>query len=71
LAGRDAKRVAGIVGESAPGWWVQQCHGLHGPDNDGPVWRRAIDDTGALVGCAFVIANPLSGALTGLRAKAV
>ncbi|BBZ77083.1 hypothetical protein MANY_24200 [Mycolicibacterium anyangense] len=42
--------------------WEKQFHALHGADGEGPSWRRcrvATDRTGAVIGAATVVVNPL------------
>lgn len=60
----DASHLKNLLDPSADRLWVDQYHGLHGPDREGAEWCRtrvAIDAGGQMVGCATVTLSTLHG----------
>lgn len=58
----DGPGVDSLLDAAADALWDKQFHGLHGPDGEGPSWRRcrvATDRADTVIGAATVIANPL------------
>lgn len=58
----DAASVPSLLDDHPDPLWLNQFHALHGPDCDGPDWRRTVVATDAedrMIGCATVVANRL------------
>ena len=58
----DARRVRDLLDTDTDTLWIEQFHALHGPDQDGPDWRRtlvAVDSYNRLLGCASIAVNTL------------
>lgn len=58
----DEPGVDNLLDTAVDPLWEKQFHGLHGPDQDEPSWRRcrvATDPAGSVIGAATVIGNPL------------
>ena len=55
--GGDERQLPSLLEPDADPLWVAQFHTLHGPDRDGPEWRRtrvAVDAGDQMIGCATV-----------------
>ena len=62
--GDDALQLTSLLDPDADPVWVEQFHALHGPDCDGPGWRRtrvAVDASDQMIGCATVAKSLLHG----------
>ncbi|WP_418001828.1 hypothetical protein ACNO8X_16210 [Mycobacterium sp. PDNC021] len=62
--GDDALQLARLLDPAADPLWVEHFHALHGPDRDGPGWRRtrvAVDASDQMIGCATVAKSLLHG----------
>lgn len=60
----DTSHLAALLDPAADPLWVDQFHGLHGPDREGPEWCRtrvAIDPEGQMIGCATITLSALHG----------
>lgn len=58
----DGPAVESLLDASADALWQKPFHGMHGPDGEGPSWRRcrvATDRTDTVIGAATIIVNPL------------
>jgi len=58
----DEAHLDSLLSADVDRLWREQFHGLHGPDRDGPDWRRtrvAVDDRDTMIGCASIVHNPL------------
>lgn len=60
----DNSHLKTLLDPAADPIWINQFHGLHGPDREGVEWCRtrvAIDPGGQMIGCATITLSALHG----------